>query len=110
MHNLFGFFSSQTIFFEFISLIITSLTVIVGLNCIWRVEHRLKTAMSLFTAGVATNAIRKAVGLTGWEQALVWNVMLLIFDLIVSLFFVLAFVEMYKIIRTLDNEQSNDKK
>ncbi len=81
--------------------------IIIGFDCIWRVEKRLDTFMKLLTVGMIFNAIRKLVvvfGYTDFTPLLSYTQYL---DVAANGFFFAAFVEMYRIIRVLTHEEKD---
>jgi hypothetical protein len=89
----------------FVALIIAFVTVIIGLDCIWRMEKRLRTFMIILTMGVALLILRKVMLVLGFDASPSWYTMAQVLDIGLITFFFLAFVEMYRIVRFLDHEK-----
>lgn len=97
--------ANYPVILPFIIIILMGIAVIIGLNCIWRVEKRLKTFMILLTLGSTVILVRKVSLLLGYGQSAGWAAAVQYFDLAVSILFLGGFVEMYRIIRRLDREE-----
>lgn len=100
-------FQSLNFILPFLSLILSAVAIIIGLNCIWRVEKKLDWFLKLLTGATLVTAVRKSIGLVGLDQSGRWPEFLLYFDLIASILLLFAFLEMYRIIRQLSNENKN---
>jgi len=91
---------SARLFFPLISVVLLAAAVIMGLDCVWRVEKRLRTFMRLLTAAIVFLALRQALGLL----APAGSAPVIIMDIVSSLLLLFSLIEMYRIIRTWDNE------
>ena len=91
----------------FITLFLTVLSLVILLECVWRVEKRLGTAFKLLAASVIIIVIRKALGMLGIGQSVVSNDILISMDMLSGIFSLLGFIEFGRIIRTLTYENKN---
>ncbi len=69
----------------------------------------LSTAIKLFTTAVITQLISKVILIFGLVNLTAWYTTAQYFDLVIAIFLMLGFVEMYKIIRSLDGEMPKSK-
>lgn len=99
---------SFAVFVPFITLIFTTASLIILLDCIWRVEYRLNTAFKLLAVSLVIVLIRRASGFLGLDQSPDWVNILAVFDFCASLFSLLGFIEFVRIVRSLTRE--NQKK
>ena len=90
-------------FFPLLSIVLLAITIIVGLDCVWRVEKRLETFMKLLTAGVIFRIFQEIFVLIAPDLRTVSVVL----NSVSSLFLLIGMIEMYRIIRTWDNEELN---
>lgn len=80
--------------------------IIIGFNCIWRVEKRLDTFLKLLTGGLIFGAVRKLIVVVGYRQLdQSWANYVQYLDIAASGMVLLALIEMYRIIRTLSREK-----
>jgi hypothetical protein len=96
---------SYQVFLPLLSIVMSIITLIIGLDCIWRVEKRLKTFLIVLTGAVIVTALRKITGLLGLDQSASWHAALLYSDLLVATLVLSAYFEIYRIIRSLNNEK-----
>lgn len=89
----------------FISLTFSFVGLILGLACIWRAEHRLKTFLKLITAVLVLGTVRRVLEIVGLDGEQDWAQLLRIMGLLTSFMFMIAFVEMYRIIRIVTKEK-----
>src|SRR5688500_15218365 len=103
----FGFntLTDLKVFLPFISLVLSIVTVIVGLDIIWRVEHDLDKFIKWLTLAVGLSVAIKLLSLLGLSEALNWVSILLFFDLAIAVSVLAAFLKLYKMVRLLDNEK-----
>jgi hypothetical protein len=87
----------------FIASVIALATLIIGLDCIWRMEKRLRTFMITLTLGVSLLIVRKVMLMLGFDASPSWYATAQLLDIGLITFFFLAFVEMYRIVRFLDH-------
>ena len=100
--NLFANYYER--FLPAVPLVLLVLTIIIGFNCIWRVQKHLKVFMKLLTIGMFVISLHELVLLFGYtdiNSVLVYTHYLYI---IAAILFLAAFIEMYRIIRSLDGE------
>jgi hypothetical protein len=91
---------------SFIVLAVYIATIIVGMDCIWRVERRLKLYLLLLTGAVVIFATLHALGIV--MAIAQFSVHELFFDAakaLAGLLIFISFLEMYRIIRLLDKER-----
>jgi hypothetical protein len=88
------------LFFPLLSIVLLAVAIIVGLDCVWRVEKRLDTFMKLLTAGVIFRIFQEITDLVAPDARAV----LIVLNIFSSLLILMAMIEMYRIIRTWDNE------
>jgi hypothetical protein len=96
--------TAYNFFLPLVAIITLCLAVIVALDCAWRVEKRLKTFMKLATAALFILLAKKILEITGFQESDFFKNFFQYLDIAVSLFLLASMVEMYKIIRSLDNE------
>ncbi len=94
----------------FIALVIGFATLIIGLDCIWRMEKRLRTFMLTLTIGVVMLVVRKIMLILGFDSSPYWYNLAQLLDIALIIFFFLAFAEMYRIVRFLDHEKTDSRK
>jgi hypothetical protein len=87
-----------------IPLVLMVAAIIIGFDCIWRVQKHLKLFMVLLTIGMIVNSFRKLVVIVGYTDVNSVLVTTQYLDIIGIVFFLAAFIEMYRIIRSLDGE------
>ena len=88
------------LFFPLVSIVLLTIAIIVGFDCVWRVEKRLDTFMKLLTTGIIFRVLAEIMSLflpVGEWIPVCGNIAS-------SFFILLAVIEMYKIIKTWDNE------
>lgn len=98
MNQIFVGANTYNIFLPILSLIISSITVIFGLWCIWRTEKRLDLFMKILTLAIFLGGVRKALAILGFDQLASWKQILLYFEIINGSLTLLAFVEMARLI------------
>src|SRR3989338_8424492 len=77
--------------------------IILGFNCVWRVERRLDTFLKLLTAGIVFTAIRKLVVVIGYHDLTQqWTNFVQYLDIIGNGLILFAMLEMYRIITILN--------
>jgi hypothetical protein len=96
--------STFGVLLPFITLIFSVASIVILLDCVWRVEKRLGTAFKLLAASVIIVTIRRALGILGLNESMHWANILTLFDLVSSIFALFGFIEFGKIIRTLTRE------
>lgn len=88
-----------------IPLVFLLVAVVIGFDCVWRVEKRLDTFMKLLTIGTIFLAANKIIEALGADKAFGWGLFMQIMDIISAALLMFAFIEMYRIIRSLNNEK-----
>lgn len=91
----------------FISLGLGITTLMLGLKCIWRVEHELDTYLKSVTFGILLQIGQKIIFLFGLGNVRVWSLAIQWLDIAIACVFLIAMMNMYRIIRHLNKE---DKK
>ena len=89
----------------FIVVVFGLATVIIGLDCVWRMEKRLRSFMRILTLAAATFLVKKIMLIMGFDSSSAWYNIAQSLDIATAVFLFFAFVEMYKIVRFLDNEK-----
>ena len=92
-----------------ITLAIYIVAIIIGLDCVWRVEKRLGVCLKLFVAGLAILTLRMIAGIIGLAEASFWLTIVWATDALAGILFLSALLIMYKIIRSLNYEQKRRK-
>jgi hypothetical protein len=95
-------FFSQVL--AFTSLLFCLVALMVTLNSLWRTHKMLATFIRLCVFTIVIFALRKILGVLGYNQETWWVAITQYFDIFQSLFFMLAALELYRIIRVLDGE------
>jgi putative Mn2+ efflux pump MntP len=103
MGNLFSF-SSYDFFGPLLAIVLLAAAVIVGLDCVWRVEKRLDTFMKLLIVGISVLLVANIIQLLGGEMSILVENLMHYLQALAALMLLLSVGEMYKIIRSLDNE------
>ncbi len=88
------------LFLPLVSIVLLAAAIIIGLDCVWRTHHRLDTFMKLLTAALIIQVVEEILAIFIPAS----EVVLIGFNILASLLFLLSLIEMYKIIRTWDNE------
>jgi hypothetical protein len=88
----------------FASLFFCLVALVAVLNSLWRAHKMLATFIKLCIVSVAVFALRKVLGVLGYNQAVWWTAVAQYFDITQSFFFMLAALEFYKIMRVMDGE------
>jgi hypothetical protein len=96
------------IILPFFSLTIAFVSLILGLDVIWRVQKHLKTFMFLLTMTLVLLVISESGLILGMDSNSYWHIATECINVITGFLFLFAFLQMYKITRVLDNE--NDGK
>lgn len=96
---------SFSFFLPFVALTFSFVALILGLACIWRAEHRLKTFLKLIITVLVLGTARRVFELVGLEQEEDWSKILLAMGLVTSFLFMVAFLEMFRIIRIVTKEK-----
>lgn len=87
-----------------ISLVLMVAAIIIGFNCIWRVQKHLKLFMILLTLGMFVNSLRKLIIIFGYSSVNTVLTFTQYIDIVAMILFLAAFIEIYRIIRSLDGE------
>ena len=93
---------SQVLAFSSLFFILVAL--VAAFNSLWRSHKMLATFIKLCIASLSIFALRKIMGVAGYNQAPWWVAVAQYFDLFQSFFFMLAALEFYKMIRVMDGE------
>lgn len=91
------------LFFPLLSIVLLAVAIVIGLDCVWRVEKRLDTFMKLLTVGIIFRIFQEITALVASDAQTV----LVILNISSSLLLLMAMIEMYRIIRTWDNEDTD---
>lgn len=86
-----------------------ALIIIVTLDSIWRVEHRLNSFLKMLLAAFAVLIVRMALGIVGLSQTPYWALIAWLSNLLAAIIFLIAMIIMYKIVRRLNAEKSVKK-
>jgi len=97
-------------FAPLLTIVFLSLAVIISLDCVWRTKARLDTFMKLLCAGFATLLVKNILQLISPEASATVLKWISYLDALAALLLMFAAVEVYKIIRRLDNEQQPDSR
>jgi hypothetical protein len=87
-----------------IPLVLMAAAIIIGFNCIWRVQKHLKLFMILLTLGMFVNSLRKLIIIFGYSSVNTVLTFTQYIDIVAMILFLAAFIEIYRIIRSLDGE------
>ena len=87
-----------------IPLVLMVAAIIIGFNCIWRVQKHLKLFMILLTLGMFVNSLRKLIIIFGYSSVNTVLTYTQYIDIVAMVIFLAAFIEIYRIIRSLDGE------
>lgn len=87
-----------------IPLVLMVFAIIIGFSIIWRVQKHLKLFMILLTIGMFINSLRKLVVIVGYTDVNTVLTTTQYLDIVAMITFLAAFIEMYRIIRSLDGE------
>ena len=92
------------IILSFIDLFILLCAGILAFDCIWRVERRFKTFMKLLTAALVPFVLRNIAIIIGYTEFSHWTTVDQGLSIVGSFLLLASFIEMYRILRTLDHE------
>jgi hypothetical protein len=109
MQFTFNSFFWHSVLLPFLGLAFSLISLIVVLNCLWRSQKHLKTFLKLCVVAVGVFALRKISGILGLASGDFWQIVSQILDVLNSLFFMFGALELYKIIKGLDNEELKEK-
>lgn len=101
-------FFSQTLLL--LSLAFTLIALVALFNSFWRAHKMLAIFLIYSIIGVIIFALRKVMGVFGFNHSAWWLALSQYFDLGVTFFLMLSAIEFYKIIRRLDGENPPKKK
>ena len=89
----------------FLSLILALGGVIVGLDCLWRVKGQLRTAISFLILAIVPFIVWKIMIIFGYNSLSSFMGLTKYADIFTAAFIFLGTLKLYKIVRSLDNEE-----
>jgi hypothetical protein len=79
--------------------------IIIGLDCVWRVEKRIDLFLKIIVVIMIVNLARIALGMLGLSESPQWALILSATDFLKGILFASAMIVMYKIIRSRNSEK-----
>jgi cytochrome c biogenesis factor len=103
-------FGGNDFFGPLLAIVLLAAALIVGLDCVWRVEKRLDTFMKLLIVAISVLLVANIIQLLGGDMSMLVENLMHYLQALAALMFLLSVGEMYKIIRSLDNENPPEQK
>src|SRR5438132_997513 len=96
--------TAYNFYLPLVAIVLLAASLIVALDCAWRVEKRLHTFMKLLAAAVAVLLAKKVLEITGFSASNSFRNFFEYLDILSAVFVLSSMVEIYRIIRFLDGE------
>jgi hypothetical protein len=96
---------SYSFLIPLISILFSFVALVLCLICIWRAEKRLKTFLIMGFVVIALRTARRILEILGLNQSENWTSILTISDLLIGLFFMASFIEMFRIIAAINKQK-----
>jgi hypothetical protein len=103
-------FASMQMLLPLITVGIYVIAIIIGLDCIWRVEKNLDLFLKFYVGGLIILGLRMLAGALGFIESTYWTLLVPLVDALAGIMFLVSLLVMYKIIRSLNFEKSKLKK
>lgn len=79
--------------------------IIVGLNCIWRVERRLNKFLKIVIIAILLVPLRIILGVAGLEHDPIWMLVVRCFGFAAGALLLYAFVDLLRMLKTISHEK-----
>ncbi len=91
---------ATAIFLPLVSIVLLAAAIIIGLDCVWRLSKRMDVFMKFLTVAVIARIVMEIITLLVPEALALRHAI----NILSALLLLIAMIEMYRIIRTWDNE------